>query len=192
MEDGIRVSTQTITNWMVPIGELRFFSPLVLSMLELDDLTPADLTVPFVEWDVDSSGVSTAPLGAIPIDVTKLSASDIKSLRYHIGGAGIDTSKMKVSDGFAVDLDDDGTDEKVLRALVNDKEAVLILDSDDVFGNRTFIYSTKHAKHGEMAAPQPKAIKVGEQIVFYWSGRESKKSYLEVVYSQAGSFVMED
>ena len=189
-DKGINVTTPAGSGWKVPMGELRFLSPLVLGMLNLNTPSKATLQVPVVEWDTDASGVSKAPLGAIPIDVRKLSEAEIKGFRYHIGGAGIEPSRMKVADGYAVDLDDDGTDEKVLRAVVDEKEVVLILDKDDILGNRTFIYSTKHARNGDRPAAAPFAIKVEDQILFCWSGLENRKAYLEIVFSQDGSFVL--
>ena len=190
VSEGIEIKTPNAEYWVVPSGELRFFSPLVLDLLGMNGFERSSQSLPEVEWQVDASGVFRAPIGAVPIDVRKLTEQEIKANRNHIGGAGLDPYQLNVVDGFAVDLDNDRTNEKVIRAIYNEQEMVLVLDSDEKQGNRTFIYSTNHAIHGKMAASEPFAIKVEEQILFAWSGIEDKRAYLEIVYSQDGSFMI--
>ena len=187
---GIQIKNSASEDWIVPSGELRFFSPLVLDLLGMSGFERSTQGVPEVEWQVDASGVSTAPVGSVPIDVRKLTEEEIKSNRYHIGGAGLDPYQLNVVDGFAADLDDDRKDEEIIRAIYKDEEVVLILDTDEKFGNRTFIYSTDHAIHGKMVAAAPFALKVEDQILFAWSGVEDKQGYLEIIYSQDGSFMI--
>jgi hypothetical protein len=165
-------------------------------MLDLDSSSQAELKVPMVEWAVDDRGVSSAPIGSIPVDISKLTEDDIRKFRYHLGGAGFETSRINVIDGYSVDLDDDNQQEAVLRVILDGIEVVLILDTDEKLGNRAFIYSTEHAFNGkneaglEIPSALPFAIKVDDQILFCWSGMEDEKPYLEIVYSQDGSFVI--
>ena len=65
---------------------------------------------------------------------------------------------------------------------------VLVLDVDDQHGNRTWIFGTNHAIHGKMAPPTPMTAVVGDQRVIAWSGIEDGQPYLEIVYSDGGSF----
>ena len=76
-------------------------------------------------------GYLAAPGSLLPVDFRKLSEEQIKALRYHIGGAGLDPYNLKVVDGYALDLDGDGRDEKVLRAQYKENEVALVLDTDD-------------------------------------------------------------
>ena len=190
--DGIKITTPLEGNWVVPSGELRFFSPLVLDLLAMSGFGQEKEGIPAVEWDIDKGGVYSAPVGSVPMDVRKLTDQEIKGTRYHIGGAGLDPYQLNVVDGFAVDLDNDRKVEKVIRAVYKEKEVVLILDTDEKSGNRTFIYSTDHAINGKAISAAPFAIKVGEQVAFGWSGVESKKTYFELIYSQNGSFVIKE
>jgi hypothetical protein len=190
--DGIQITTSLETNWNVPSGEMRFFSPLVLDLLGMSGFEEPLEGIPVVEWDVDIGGIYSAPLGSVPMDIRKLTEQEIKGTRYHIGGAGLDPYQLNVVDGFAVDLDNDRKAEKVIRAVYKEREVVLILDVDEKLGNRTFIYSTDHAINGKSVSATPFAIKVGEQVAFGWSGVESKKTYFEMIYSQNGAFVIKE
>ena len=188
VSDGIQISYPNSSQWIVPSGELRFLSSLSLKVLGLDGIAFAQKKVPQIEWNVGSTGVSEMPSNASSITVRKLTEEDIKGLRYHIGGAGLEPFDLKVVDGFSVDLDNDRVNENVLRAQYKGEEVVLILDKDGTYGNRTWIYSTPHALHGQMAASMPFAFKVDDQVVFAWSGLEDKQPYVEFLYSQDGSF----
>ena len=186
----VRASEVGIDSWILPRGELRFFSPLIRQLLGIKDIDFDISTMPSVEWVVDANGVSSAPSDLLPIDFRKLSEEQIKALRYHIGGAGLDPYNLKVVDGYALDLDGDNKDEKVLRAQYKEYEVVVVLDVDDTLGNRTWIFGTEHAIHGKMAPPNPMALVVGDQRVFAWSGVEDGKPYLETIYTEQGSFGM--
>ena len=188
--NGIAVSSPDIEQWELPRGELRFFSPLMRQLLGILDLDYDTASLPEVAWTVDAKGVSTAPEELLPVDYRKLTEEQIKSLRYHIGGAGLDPYNLKVVDGYALDLDGDNKDEKVLRAQYKEFEVVVVLDVDSKNGNRTWIFGTEHAIHGKMAPPAPITMVVGDQRVFAWSGVEDGESYLEVIYSEEGSFNM--
>jgi len=189
--EGIQVSGPTIDSeeqWVLPRGEMRFVSPLMRELLDIDDVTYEVMGAPEVAWQVGEQGVSIVPDALIPVDNRKLTEEQIKELRYHIGGAGLDPYNLKVVDGYALDLDNDGKDEKVLRAQYKEKEVALVLDVDASHGNRTWIFGTNHAIHGKMAPPTPMTAVVGEQRIFAWSGIEDGRSYLEVIYSEKESF----
>ena len=192
MGNGIQVSTGSTSEWVLPRGELRFFSPLMQDLLGIGDrdVQYDDSTVPEVSWVVNDKGISEAPENLLPVDSRKLTEEQIKALRYHIGGSGLDPYNLKVVDGYSLDLDGDNKDEKVLRAQYKEYEVAVVLDVDDTFGNRTWIFGTQHAIHGKMAPPSPMSFVVGDQRVFAWSGVEDGTPYVEVIYSEKGSFNM--
>jgi hypothetical protein len=188
--EGIAVSGPNIENWVLPRGELRFLSPLMKEMLGIHNVAYDQSDNPDIVWSVDEKGVSSLPETVLPVDFRKLTEEQIKALRYHIGGAGLDPYNLKVVDGYALDLDGDGTDEKVLRAQYKEYEVAVVLDVDSTLGNRTWIFGTQHAIHGKMAPPSPMTAVVGDQRVFAWSGVEDGVAYLEVIYSEKNSFNM--
>ena len=189
--EGIRISYPDIAEsdeWILPRGEMRFLSPLMRELLDIKDISFEESTPPDILWQVDAEGVSSVPESLLSVDFRKLTEEQIKALRYHIGGAGFDPYNLKVVDGYALDLDQDGRDEKLLRAQYKESEVVLVLDVDDQHGNRTWIFGTNHAIHGKMAPPTPMTAVVGDQRMIAWSGIEDGQPYLEIVYSDAGSF----
>lgn len=189
--NGIKViRPNDASEWVVPSGEIRLLSPLIQNLLGLDSIDVAKHHTPTVHWSVDKQGVSTQPPVSGNITVKKLDDNIIKALRYHISGAGFDLNSLEIFDGYDVDLDIDGNYEKVLRGSYQQQEVVLILDRDKINGNRTFIYTTDHAKNGNLAAPVPFAFLAEDQVIFAWSGIEDKQSYVEMLYAQDGSFVM--
>ena len=122
--------------------------------------------------------------GDIPLEPSELAAI----LPSCDCSAGLDPYNLKVVDGYALDLDGDGVDEKFLRAQYKENEVALVLDVDDQHGNRTWIFGTDHAIHGKMAPPTPMAAIVGEQRVVAWSGVENGQAYLDIIYSEIDSF----
>ncbi len=188
---GIRISSPDLTDseeWVLPRGEMRFLSPLMRTLLGIHDIVIENSTTPAIEWQVNEDGVSSLPGTMLPVDFRKLTEEQIKALRYHIGGAGLDPYNLKVVDGYALDLDGDGRDEKFLRAQYKENEVALVLDVDDQHGNRTWIFGTEHAIHGKMAPPKPMAVIVGDQRVVAWSGVENGRAYLDIIYSETDSF----
>lgn len=188
---GIRISSPDMSeseDWVLPRGELRFLSPLMRELLGISEIAFVESTIPSVEWQVDAEGVSSVPESVLPVDFRKLTEEQIKALRYHIGGAGLDPYNLKVVDGYALDLDSDGRDEKILRAQYKENEVALVLDVDDQHGNRTWVFGTNHAIHGKMAPPTPMTAVIGDQRIFAWSGVEDEQPYVEVIYSETGSF----
>ena len=134
VDSGIQISSPDIkveTGWVLPRGEMRFLSPLMRELLDIKDVSYEQSAAPVVQWQIDAEGVSTAPDSLLPVDFRKLSEEQIKALRYHIGGAGLDPYNLKVVDGYALDLDGDGRDEKVLRAQYKENEVALVLDTDE-------------------------------------------------------------
>ena len=185
---GVVLSNTKVSGWTLPKGELRFMSPLMKSVLGLSEIAAVNPITWEVPWEQDETGASVAPSSSMVIDHAVLTESELKPLNMHIGGAGLDTFKLALVDGFATDLDGDGVEEKILRGTYNEVEVVLVLDTDDKYGKRTWIFETAHAMEGKMAAAKPMVFEWNGQRIFAWSGIENEQPYTEVIYKNENSY----
>lgn len=178
----LRIMNPKQVDWTMPNSELRFLSPLASYAIGLQGviISPPSKAIRFSGGD--------APMGAQEIQPTELKEDELLQSGYQLASAGLKTEKIELADGWRLDLDNDSTEEQVLRGQYKGKEVVFILDNDDVQGKRTFIYTTKHAMNAGSSAPRPKALKVKDMTVLYWRGVESGESYIVQVYSDRGGF----
>jgi hypothetical protein len=105
-----------------------------------------------------------------------------------IASAGLKTDQVELADGWEVDLDNDGHQEKILRGKYQNQEVVIILDDDQIQGKRTYVYASDHSMNGGSSAPAPKAIVHNKERAFYWAGKEDSKSYVVQVFLDRGGF----
>ena len=175
--DGISVDMGAAGERTLPSGELRIFSPQASLLLGLNTIEPVALTEPSISW-----AKQKPPKEASPLDVEALDAAAINKASTQLFAAGFDASEIEVYDGWAIDLDSDKEEERILRLSINNREALAVLDYTEVDGPKTYLFETNHAIHGTTRAPVPRAFLLDKLVVFYWMGKEEQVRYADWVF----------
>jgi hypothetical protein len=183
--DGIQVDMGADSERELPSGELRVFSPQASQILGLNTIEPVSLTEPTIEWNRQKP-----PRGVVSVDVDVLEASGINNASTQLFAAGFNASDIEVYDGWLLDLDGDGDQERVLRLSINAQETLAVLDYEKDIGPKTYLFQSDHAIHGSTRAPVPRAFEQDGKTVLYWSGREGQLRYLEWVFPLGTGYEM--
>lgn len=190
----LNVSTTKMPQWDLPKGNLRIFSPLAADVLGLKGIIPQNFVPLSVNWRSTRRGM-LPPKRVKNIRVSKMDISEIQTASYQIFATGFKSSQLEVFDGWYVNLDEDDDDETVLRLVIDEQEAVAILDKDEVFGPRTYFFKTDHASQRGKRGPTPKAFFLegdGDKSIpiFYWSGSLGREKYVEWIHPQGSGYHM--
>ena len=186
-DDQLIVRSSQFGDWKVPNGQLRILSPIASFVLGFAHVVPLPAQPISIEWIEGKSGLKP-PTDAPKVQISKISSKKIREISLQLIGAGFTTSELEMYDAWLVDLDKDGTMEKVIRLNIRGSEAVAILDERET-GSATYIYSTEHAAHGKRPATQPFAFEQDGKIIFAWTGKEGKR-YVEWIHEDRGGFVI--
>ncbi|MEL6343432.1 MAG: hypothetical protein AAFV53_09875 [Myxococcota bacterium] len=185
------------SRWEMPLGEVRFLSPLMQRVL---DISPAALaqrdpeTPPITAaagWTVDRRNnlVSAPPQGAIEAPVQAITGADLDDVQKRVISAGLSVPSMEILDAWAMDLDLDGEMESVLRLRAQSRGILAVLDVHPEYGNRLFVFGTNHVATATGPAAPPFGFSLHGRPYLAWAGISSpKENYIETVRYDGVSF----
>lgn len=185
------------SRWEMPLGEVRFLSPLMQRVLGVE---PASLraqpqgaaaVTAGAGWVKNKRGDlrSKPPEGAVPIEVEGLSDEQVHNAQMRVVSAGLELKSLEVLDGWAMDLDNDGERETVLRVRSEKRGLLLVLDVHPELGNRLFAFGTNNVATISGAAEAPFGFQLGGAPYLAWVGVASpNENFVETLRYDGISF----
>ena len=181
------IVSKDIDYWPMPNQIIRSFSPLAaysLGIYEFEAKIATDVADDFLL----EKGRVSIPEDAKSIDIRKASKSELRNVGTLLVGAGYSPDDFELFDGWFAPMGNGEQDEIVVRMKLKDDEAVAVFQERNEGEKVTYLFQTEHAIEGRSAAAEPELYLWDNQYIFFWSGEEKDKPYIEVIYTDRGGF----
>jgi len=196
-DDALLLSGGGITErWVMPKGEVRFLSAMVQKVLDIHPslLDSVKIGAPalsaVVPWPKEPEGYLTAapPSGGRSVTLTSLNEAAIERARLRVA-SGAEIDNLEIIDGWGLDMDADGAEEVFLRAHVDGRGVLIVLDVHPDLGNRLFLYESPNVGTPSTPQSRPYAFHYGGHFYLAWAGVASEQaSFLELIRYSGESF----